>query len=113
MKLRTHTFRPVSDGIFIHNNISKQFANGAFAKEFKNRRMKLLISETKHEETLYRETNPPNDRVSLLLQVNNYYSRDVAEKLVQLYTEARPQASAAYDDPNPGIDAWKKVYGDI
>ncbi|KAF5346303.1 hypothetical protein D9758_011467 [Tetrapyrgos nigripes] len=113
MTLESHTFRPVRDGVFFPHDLFKRFHRGDFAQEFKKRGMKLLIGETRDEETLYRQINPPDDLESLYKQVGNYYSPAVTKVVIDAYYNRNLHAQSAHPDPDPDIDSWKKVYGDI
>lgn len=133
-----HTFRPVLDGAFFPTDLFDRFKNGEFAKEFERRRLELLIGEVRDEvsrisptalalfrwadrrsihphpqETIYRQTNPPDSLETLHLQVSNYYPSHVTDKLIDAYLNRKVHLPYAHPDPDPNIDAWKKVYGDI
>jgi carboxylesterase type B len=104
MKLKHHTFRPVTDGIFIHPGIFEYYCDGSFAKEFKRRHLRLLIGEVLNEETLYAVTNGPEaNRESLELQVSNYYSPSTTSRLLQHYS--LPDSDQKRD--------WEAVFGQI
>lgn len=85
MTLPEHTFRAVSDDGAFFPSTAGWLDDGRFATEFKARGMELMIGETRDEETLYRETNPPTDLASLKVQVGNYYPPKVTEALIELY----------------------------
>ncbi|KAL3488795.1 Alpha/Beta hydrolase protein [Aspergillus germanicus] len=104
MKLKHHTFRPVTDGIFIHPKIFDYYRDGSFAREFKRRGLRILIGEVLNEETLYAVTNGPEaSRESLETQISNYYSPSTTSRLLQHY-------------PLPNSDKkkdWEAVFGQI
>ncbi|KAL3446697.1 Alpha/Beta hydrolase protein [Aspergillus insuetus] len=104
MKLKHHTFRPVTDGIFIHPKIFDYYRDGSFAREFQRRGLRILIGEVMNEETLYAVTNGPEaSRVSLETQISNYYSPSTTSRLLQHY-------------PLPNSDQkndWEAVFGQI
>ncbi|KAE8155306.1 Alpha/Beta hydrolase protein [Aspergillus avenaceus] len=104
MKLKHHTFRPVTDGVFIHPGIFEYYRDGSFAAEFKRRGLRLFIGEVLNEETLYAVTNGPQaNKESLELQVSNYYSPSTTSRLLQHY-------------PIPDSDRkkdWEAVFGQI
>jgi carboxylesterase type B len=96
MKLKHHTFRPVTDGLFILPGMVEYHSNGSIAKAFKDRRFKLFIGEMLNEETLYAATNSPEANYdSLYLQVLNYYAPSVTTRVLKHYelpkTEERRQ----------------------
>lgn len=102
--LQHHTFRPVTDGIFIHAGMMDFQRSSEFAEEFKRRNLKLLIGEVLNEETLYSTYNAPEpNRKSLGLQVSNYYAPATTERILEYY--ALPKSS----DP----DEWRTTYGNI
>ncbi|KAL4776415.1 Alpha/Beta hydrolase protein [Aspergillus nidulans var. acristatus] len=104
MKLKHHTFRPVTDGIFIHPDLFEYYRDGSFAREFKRRGLRILIGEVLNEETLYAVTNGPEaDFESLETQVSNYYSPATTSRLLQHYT--LPTSSEKKD--------WEAVFGRI
>ncbi|KAF7586077.1 hypothetical protein BBP40_009608 [Aspergillus hancockii] len=104
MKLKHHTFRPVTDGVFIHPGIFDYSRDGSFANEFKRRQLRLLIGEVLNEETLYAVTNGPEaNRESLELQVSNYYSPSTTSRLLQHYN--LPDSDQKRD--------WEAVFGRI
>ncbi|KAF7889409.1 uncharacterized protein EAF01_010902 [Botrytis porri] len=86
MKLKNHTFRPVTDSSFIQPGMMDYHRNGTFAKEFKKRNFKILIGEMLNEETLYAATNGPEANVdSLRLQVSNYYAPVTTSRVLKHY----------------------------
>ncbi|KAJ5085195.1 hypothetical protein N7532_009966 [Penicillium argentinense] len=104
MKLKHHTFRPVTDGLFIHPGIFDYFQDGSFAAEFRKRGLKIFIGEVQDEDTLYAVTNPPDAHInSLHLQVSNYYPQTTTKRLLQHY---RVPDSADQRD-------WQGIFGRI
>ncbi|KAL4752926.1 hypothetical protein BDW72DRAFT_211029 [Aspergillus terricola var. indicus] len=104
MKLKHHTFRPVTDGIFIHPDLFEYYRDGSFAREFKRRGLRILIGEVLNEETLYAVTNGPEANLdSLEAQVSNYYSPTTTSRLLQHYT--LPTSTEKKD--------WEAVFGQI
>ncbi|KAH8669160.1 Alpha/Beta hydrolase protein [Xylariales sp. PMI_506] len=86
MELNHHTFRPVTDDLFIHPGIFDYYRDGSFAREFKNRGLKLYIGEVRDEDTLYAVTNGPESNVaSLELQLSNYYPKSTTSRLLEHY----------------------------
>ncbi|KAL5048947.1 hypothetical protein BDW71DRAFT_213165 [Aspergillus fruticulosus] len=104
MKLKHHTFRPVTDGVFIHPKLFEYYRNGSFAREFKRRGLRIFIGEVLNEETLYAVTNGPEaDLESLETQISNYYSPATTSRLLQHYT--LPTSADKKD--------WEAVFGQI
>ena len=103
--LKQHTFRPVTDDLFVHSGMGEYIANGQFAAEFTRRKMKLLIGEVANEDTLYTQFNGPQQpgKEALLLQLSNYYAPKTVDRVIQQYK--LPDT----DD----LAAWKAVFGHI
>ena len=102
--LKNHTFRPVTDDLFIFPGFTEYHRSGAFAEQFQKRRLRVLIGEVLNEETLYATYNTPDPNMdSLRLQVSNYYAPETTDRILN-----------SYDLPSTADpEAWKKVYGDI
>ncbi|KAL4792477.1 Alpha/Beta hydrolase protein [Aspergillus venezuelensis] len=103
--LKNHTFRPVTDDIFIHSGMVEYLSSPKFANEFKKRGYKLLIGEVANEETLYSTYNSPEEAnvETLKRQVGNYYAPDVTERVLKCYTLPESQ----------DVKEWKKLFGHI
>nr|XP_019008014.1 uncharacterized protein I206_07182 [Kwoniella pini CBS 10737]OCF46795.1 hypothetical protein I206_07182 [Kwoniella pini CBS 10737] len=103
MTIDQFTFRTVQDGVFFPKS-QTWLSDGKLADEFKKRDMAAIIGEVQDEETLYRDGFRVTDEISLYKAVNQYYSsRSFADIL---YYASSP-------DPNPNIDSYTKVLGDI
>ncbi|KAJ4264431.1 hypothetical protein NW762_005631 [Fusarium torreyae] len=103
--LEHHTFRPVTDDLFIHSGMMEYLKGRDFSDEFKRRGYKILIGEVANEETLYSVYNSPTEPTidALRTQVMNYYSPKVTERAIQRY------GLPVSDD----LEAWKKLFGRI
>jgi hypothetical protein len=44
-----HTFRAVSDGVFVHQDTMKRIQDGHFAERFKSSNMAMIIGEVEKE----------------------------------------------------------------
>jgi carboxylesterase type B len=104
MNLNYHTFRPVTDGVFIRPGLMEYIADGSFAEVFKQRKLRLLIGEMLNEETLYGVTNSPEPNLeSLHLQITNYYAPSITSNVLQ-----------HYNLPNTDVKSdWVAVFGKI
>ncbi|KAK1984758.1 Alpha/Beta hydrolase protein [Colletotrichum cereale] len=102
-QLKNHTFRPVTDDIFIHSGMIEYLQSKEFGNEFKKREYKILIGEVLNEETLYSTYNPPTEPTvdALRLQISNYYAPDVTDRAIQQYT--LPESGRLED--------WQKMFG--
>ncbi|KAJ5295994.1 hypothetical protein N7508_010815 [Penicillium antarcticum] len=104
MDLENHTFRPVTDDIFIKPGIFEYCRDGSFAQEFKRRNLRLFIGEVLNEDTLYAATNGPDPNfASLQRQITNYYPPSTTIRLLQHY---QPPNSESKED-------WAKLFGKI
>jgi carboxylesterase type B len=84
--LKNHTFRPVTDELFIFNGFTDYNHSGAFAEEFKKRNLRIFIGEVLNEETLYATYNNPEPNLeSLRLQVSNYYAPETTDRVIKSY----------------------------
>ena len=103
--LNNHTFRPVTDEIFIHSGMIEYLQSRDFAREFSDRGFRLLIGEVRNEETLYSSYNAPTEPTveSLRLQVSNYYASDVTDRAIACY-----QLPETKD-----LEDWKRLFGQI
>lgn len=101
--LENHTFRPVTDDIFIHSGMAEYIRSKEFADRFRDRDFKLLIGEVKNEETLYSNYNGPEEPTveALRLQVSNYYAPDVVDRVLERYE--LPQSNDLQD--------WCSLFG--
>ncbi|KAF2163797.1 hypothetical protein M409DRAFT_25978 [Zasmidium cellare ATCC 36951] len=104
-RMKNHTFRPVTDDLFIHSNLIEFLTSGRFAKTFKDRGMKLLIGEVLNEESLYAEYNSPEQPIlsALQHQLENYYAPSTVERI--LPSSTLPSSSS--------LQPWKSLYGTI
>jgi carboxylesterase type B len=104
MDLDNHTFRPVTDSIFIQPGIFEYYRDGFFAKEFKRRNLRLFIGEVLNEDTLYAVTNGPEPNMaSLQKQIANYYPLSITTRLLQRY---QPPNSENKED-------WAALFGKV
>lgn len=103
--LKHHTFRPVTDDLFIQPGIVEYLTSGSFAKDLQRRGMKLLIGEVLNEETFYAEYNAPTwpSLSSLHEQLSNYYAPTTVDRILPHYD--LPQ--------NDDLGEWKRLYGTI
>ncbi|KAF9883410.1 hypothetical protein FE257_003493 [Aspergillus nanangensis] len=104
-KLTHHTFRPITDDLFVHSGMMEYLQSKQFADEFKARQYKILIGEVANEETLYSTYNSPTEPTleALRLQVMNYYAPEVSERAIDCYP--LPKSS--------DLALWKTLFGNI
>lgn len=103
--LANHTFRPITDGLFVHPGMYDYLQGAAFAGEFQRRGCRLLIGEVANEETLYSSYNSPQEPTldALRRQVGNYYAPELTDRVL-----AECELPASED-----LDEWKKCFGNI
>ncbi|KAJ5142130.1 alpha/beta-hydrolase [Penicillium atrosanguineum] len=103
-ELKNHTFRPVTDELFIFGGFTEYHHSGKFAEQFKKGRLRILIGEVLNEETLYATYNTPEPNLeSLRLQVSNYYAPETTDRILQEYE------LPSSEDPNE----WNTLFGNI
>lgn len=103
--LQRHTFRPVTDELFVLSGMMEYQRSRAFADQFCQRGLRLLIGEVLNEETLYATYNAPDRGLeSLRLEVANYYGDSTADRILQNYTLPGPYSDA---------QEWKDLFGRI
>jgi carboxylesterase type B len=104
MQLKHHTFRPITNNLFIYPEIFDYYRNGLFAQEFKKRNLRLFIGEVLDENILYTVINGPEANFnSLELQVSNYYFASATARVLDHY------GCPASDD----VQDWKRLFGQI
>lgn len=102
-QLENHTFRPVTDNIFIQHGMLEYINSASFATDFKKVQFRMLSCEVLNEETLYSTYNAPTKPGldSLRMQLSNYYAPAVADRVLQLY-----------DLPtSKDLEEWKQFFG--
>lgn len=104
-QLKNHTFRPVTDDIFIHSGMVEYLGDGGFAEDFKRRGMRILIGEVLNEETLYATYNAPQEASldALRLQIGNYYAPATTDRIIEHYPLP----------PSEELSEWRAVFGRI
>lgn len=102
-KLKNHTFRPITDELFLHSGMTEYLEGRQFADDFTSRGYKVLIGEVLNEETLYSAYNSPKEPTldALRLQVNNYYAPDVTERVLKRYSLPTSEK----------LEDWQRVFG--
>lgn len=103
--LKYHTFRPITDDLFLHSGMYDYLQSKKFAEEFLRRKFKLLIGEVANEETLYSTYNSPEEPTldALRLQISNYYAPELTDRILKEYK--LPDT----DD----LAEWKSCFGRI
>ncbi|KAI1876721.1 uncharacterized protein JN550_000793 [Neoarthrinium moseri] len=104
-KLNNHTFRPVTDELFIHSGMTEYLSDGRFAADFTKRKLRILIGEVLNEETLYATYHAPEEANvdALRLQVGNYYAPETTDRILKQYS--LPET----DD----LSEWRMLFGRI
>jgi carboxylesterase type B len=103
-QLRNHTFRPVTDNIFIHDGMIDYANSASFADDFHKAGFRILSCEVLNEETLYSTYNAPTkpDVDSLRIQISNYYAPAVTDRILQLYD--LPESK--------NLQEWQQLFGE-
>ena len=102
-KLENHTFRPITDNMYIQPGLMEYLDSPAFSTDFKQADLRMLSCEVLNEETLYSSYNGPTEPTidSLRLQVSNYYAPYVTSRVLQLYD--MPQSKE--------LKEWQHTFG--
>ncbi|KAF7548889.1 hypothetical protein G7Z17_g6760 [Cylindrodendrum hubeiense] len=102
--LKQHTFRPITDEIFIHSGMVDYLQSQEFADEFRARGYRILIGEVLNEETLYSAYNGPTEPTieALRLQISNYYAPEVTDRILQCYELPK----------SDNLEEWKTLFGE-
>ncbi|WWC86424.1 uncharacterized protein L201_001301 [Kwoniella dendrophila CBS 6074] len=112
MTIEQYTFRQVQDGVLFPSSKTWLY-DGKVAEEFKKRDMAVYIGETMDEETLYRSTFSFSDENDIRKACVQYYTKPVAEKMIDLYLNQKIKVPFAHPDPDPEVNEYAKVFGDI
>lgn len=104
-KLKNHTFRPVTDGIFVQDGMMQYIRSPDFAQAFKERGYKLLIGEVLNEETLYATYNSPEEPTieALKVQIGNYYAPATVDRALDYYELPK----------GTDLQQWKTCFGEF
>lgn len=104
--LQLHTFRAVTDDVFVPKSLLSDIESGVFAAKLaKSSTIKRIIhGEVDNEGYLYSQLNPPVDVDDLRTQLENYYPKLVAETLMDIYD--------AREGTHP-VDDLSSVFGGI
>ncbi|CAO1627483.1 unnamed protein product [Parajaminaea phylloscopi] len=112
-RMSNHTFRAVDDGGpqaggFVSDEWRQEMRNGAFSKWCKRHGVSFMIGEVANEDGLYRLINPPKPSPTyhdgLLVELGNYYTSDLVQKLLPNYSLPAESNDA---------EKWADVYGYI
>lgn len=106
LTLKIHTFRAVTDGAFIPDDLYRSFHDGRLAEQLKKHDIPVLVGEVAQEELLYGVTNPPRSKADLRTQLDNYYSPAVVERLLRYYDD---QIKVGDGELERGSDEWKAL----
>lgn len=88
--LKVHTFRAVSDDVFVSLSLTKDLNSGIFAakiQEVKGPDFRIVIGEASNEAYLYSVLDTPKNEDELIIQLENYYPKKVVVPLRNLYGE--------------------------
>ena len=122
-KLKSHTFRAVTDNALIPPNFLHSIYHpetSDFSQRLKRNGMQILLGEVAHEARLYRLVNPPSNRAELELQLRNYYPGRVVDAQMKHYE--LPSASSSFPSfssqqkkkrDEDEAESWKDIYAHI
>nr|XP_018259928.1 uncharacterized protein I303_08000 [Kwoniella dejecticola CBS 10117]OBR82086.1 hypothetical protein I303_08000 [Kwoniella dejecticola CBS 10117] len=106
MTIDQFTFRTVQDGVFFPKSHTWLY-DGKLAEEFKKRNMAAIIGEVQDEviNRILSVTGCDLTNLSALATVVN--------QMIDLYLHQKIKEPYQHPDPNPDIDSYTKVLGDI
>lgn len=107
-KLKLHTFRAVTDDIFVSASLLSDIKSGVFGRKLADKGVRILHGETDNEGFLYSLLDTPQTIEQLATEIENYYPRTVVSTLFELY-------DVDNIDPTPADfnERLMKLYGDI
>lgn len=85
LKLKLHTFRAITDNIFISSTLLQDIISGNYAKMLMRKKVSVLIGEVEDEPELYSHLNTPESVKDLRTQLENYYPRQITDTLLNIY----------------------------
>jgi carboxylesterase type B len=107
--MELHTFRAVTDDNFISSKILKDIKSGEFSKMLINKKVRIMHGEVDNEGYLYSLLNPPISFEDLKTQIENYYPKKVALRLLDIY-EVKEKINLSDPDYK---EQFAKIFGQI
>lgn len=84
--MKQHTFRAVSDNIFIANTLLLDLKSGKFSKLLlQKKNFNIVIGEVANEPYLYSVLDTPTSQEELIVQLENYYPTAAVKEMIKLY----------------------------
>ena len=112
-----HQYRPTADRGFVSTGLFEGLDSGVFARQMRERGIRLLLGETRDEPNLYGQWFPPEENTlpALRERLCADYPRSTVNSLLPLYTTHSPTGEV---QPPPGCKNWNKdtfalIYADM
>lgn len=83
--LELHTFRAVTDNVFVPEGIIDDLVSGKLAEKLTAKNIRFISGEVDNEPLKYSLLNTPNSLKELRTQIHNYYPAKVVQPLLDLY----------------------------
>ena len=108
-KVPYNSFRAVTDGQFVRQTLFEELFSGSFAKQMKQRGIKMMIGDCRDEETAYRLIKPPNSFSTLLRRLEVEFRADLVQRVVKEYCLDRnlPKEYSTWQD------LFGRIYSDL
>lgn len=107
LSMKVHTFRPVTDDIFIKSHMIEDIVNGTYATLLRNKGIRIVMGEVDSEPWMYSVLNTPNSLNSFQIELTNYYTEAVAKELLSIYEVEK------FFSGNPSLINIRILYGQI
>lgn len=83
--LRLHTFRAVTDGVFVSPTILQDLVSGNYTSRLIKKNIRIMCGDVNNEGFTYSLLNTPKTLKELEDQIENYYPKKVVSALLNLY----------------------------
>ena len=103
--LPINAFRAVTDGVFVRGSLFAELHSGSFARQLRERGIRIMAGDVRDEFNSYRTVDPPKNYGALVRRLAVEYSEVASVKLGRMYC------------PNgrlpEGYNTWQDIFGRI
>ena len=103
--LPKNAFRAVTDGVFVRSSLFAELHSGSFARQLRERGIRVMVGDVRDEFNSYRTVDPPKNYGALVQRLAVEYSEVASMKLARMYC------------PNgrlpEGYKSWQDIFGRI
>ena len=103
-KMKRNSFRALTDGQFVGENLFEQIHDGRYAKAMVKRRIHIMIGDLPDEVSLYRREDPPSSYEGLVRRLSVEYPLVTSKRLVKDYCPSKLI---------PPDSTWQDLFGRI